>query len=62
MSAGILRVGGVGRVNFSQVKLHSVAHAVVFERKLVLEGPLPLSLEEDLVWLTANAGCHLCLE
>lgn len=49
-------------INHSQVKLYAVAHSIVFERKLVLKGSLPLSLKQDLMRLTTDARGHLGFE
>lgn len=46
----------------SQVKLYSIAHAVVLQCQLVLEGTLPLAFEKDLVGLTADASGYLGLK
>lgn len=46
----------------SQVKLYTIAHTVVLQCQLVLEGTLALSFQKNLVRLAANAGSYLGLE
>lgn len=45
-----------------QIYLHPIADPVVLQRQLVLERPLALPLQHDLVRLAADAGRHLRLE
>ena len=46
----------------SQVKLYSIAHAIVFQCQLVLEGALALALQENFVRFATNASGHLGFE
>ena len=51
----------VSSVQF-QVKLHTVADTVVLQRQLILEWPLALPLQHDLVRLTSDAAGDLGFE
>lgn len=51
----------VSSVQF-QVKLHTVADTVVLQRQLILEWPLALPLEHDLVRLASDAAGDLGFE
>ena len=57
-----MRGNGLGGRKSSQVELHAVADPVVLKSEGVLERPLPLPLEQDLVGLSADAGSDLSLE
>lgn len=46
----------------SQVKLYSIAHAVVLQCQLVLERTLALPLQKDLMGLATDSGGDLGLE
>jgi hypothetical protein len=51
-----------GKREGSQVKLYSVAHAIVLQRQLVLERTFALALQHDFVGFATDSGCHLGLE
>lgn len=51
----------IARVNF-QIQLHPVADAVVLQGQLILERPLALPLQHDLVRLSPNPCSYLGFE
>ena len=46
----------------SQIKLHAIAHTVVFEGQLVLERTFTLAFEKNFVRFTPNPSCDLGFE